>query len=450
VESNSDSDSSRRIDFTEVFRGGDHAVTARDGSALRQRISVMALYCAIVYPSFYLLDVVAYPEHAPGFGLIRVTVMLLGSALLVEHRHGFFTMSGQRVFAQSTAIVATAGVALMCALSEGFASNYLIGLVLCFMAIATIEIFMPLALALALTSVFIFYVGACWWLSPAHSSAEMFSALFFGLGGVFFCVVSGTLLTLQRARIEAGRKRISDQKSQLERAYSQQKEFLNTMTHELRSPLNSISGFCDLIVRKELALKPKSKMYLGRIESCSSHLLGLINDILDLAKLEAGALRIVPGPVQIRPLLEEIVEETKALVARREIDVELRAPQDLVLESDAVRIRQIMTNLASNAAKFTPDGKIMIEARSIEDGVELSVRDTGMGVDPDKQKAIFSAFVQADIPQPTASTGTGLGLSIVTRLTQRLHGSVHLESEVDRGSRFSVKLPNLKTQDQAA
>lgn len=226
-------------------------------------------------------------------------------------------------------------------------------------------------------------------------------------------------------------------------------EFLATMSHELRTPLNSILGFSDVLVGSP-NLSDKQRRYVSHIQSSGRNLLSLINDVLDLAKIESGKMERHPVEFAIADLVERMVGSMLPLAEKKNIDlawdVDLRIP---VLMQDPGKIQQILNNLLSNAIKFTPEGgrvKVRAELES-DERFALVVEDTGIGIPLEDQERIFEKFRQGkNAPGMTETLtrqyeGTGLGLSIVRELSKLLGGDVHLVSEFGKGSVFSVSLP---------
>jgi signal transduction histidine kinase len=225
-------------------------------------------------------------------------------------------------------------------------------------------------------------------------------------------------------------------------------EFLTNMSHELRTPLNSIIGFSEVLETVE-SLNEKQQRYASNIKHSGRVLLELINDILDLAKLESGKMDARPSDFGIAQLLGELTEMVRNLAAEKRIDLQVRVDETLPpLRQDQVKVRQILTNLISNAIKFTPEGgRITISAlRDERDQLVLTVQDTGVGIPEDEREIIFEKFRQGTAAiganQLTREhSGTGLGLSIVKELCILLGGKVELESAVGKGSTFTVTLP---------
>jgi signal transduction histidine kinase len=226
-------------------------------------------------------------------------------------------------------------------------------------------------------------------------------------------------------------------------------DFLATVSHELRTPLNSILGFSEVLSSIE-ALDNKQRRYVGNIQRSGRMLLDMINDILDLAKMESGKMEIRPTEFRISSLISTLCEMARPLAEKKNIDLDCDAPPTLPpLRQDQAKVQQILNNLLSNAIKFTPEGgRINVSAERDEQGdLRLKVTDTGIGISPDEQLLVFEKFRQASsvLPDGDAMTreysGTGLGLSIVRELCRLLGGDVSLESELGKGSTFTVRLP---------
>ena len=232
-------------------------------------------------------------------------------------------------------------------------------------------------------------------------------------------------------------------REQAEEANRTKSNFLANMSHELRTPLNAIIGFSRVIMRRSKdTLDQKQFDNLQKILSSAEHLLSLINNILDLSKIEAGHMELYPDAVEIEPLIEsclrtvEPMVQNKGLVLRREIAADIPT-----LCTDQDKLKQILINLLSNAVKFTTTGRITVSARQRGDAVEIAVADTGIGIPPDQLDTIFVAFRQVDSSSTREYGGTGLGLSITQHLVQLLSGEIAVESERGTGSTFTVTIP---------
>jgi hypothetical protein len=219
------------------------------------------------------------------------------------------------------------------------------------------------------------------------------------------------------------------------------------MSHELRTPLNAIIGFSE-VLRDEYfgSLNEKQADYVNDILESGKHLLSLINDILDLSKVEAGKLELEPSRVNLKDLLENSLVMIKEKCMKNGIDLSFSIAEgldDLEISADERRLKQVMFNLLSNAAKFTPDGgAIKLEAEKKGEEVVVSVEDTGIGVAPDDQEKIFEEFHQVKGSLQDKTPGTGLGLPLAKRLVEMHKGRIWIESEGEgKGSRFSFTLP---------
>jgi signal transduction histidine kinase len=214
------------------------------------------------------------------------------------------------------------------------------------------------------------------------------------------------------------------------------------MSHELRTPLNSILGFSEVLLSSD-HLNEKQQRWLRNIQSSGEQLLNLINDILDLAKIEAGKMEIRPEEFSIRDICEGLLNMFRPLAEKKNIDLRLQVEPDIaLLRQDPGKLQQILSNLLSNAIKFTPEGgRVLLKAESAPPYLILTVADTGVGIAPEEQELVFEKFRQAGNPLTREQSGTGLGLSIVRELSKLLGGEVTLQSELGRGSTFTVRLP---------
>jgi signal transduction histidine kinase len=220
-------------------------------------------------------------------------------------------------------------------------------------------------------------------------------------------------------------------------------EFLANMSHELRTPLNAVLGYAELIQDGIYGEVP-SKMadVLERIQQNGRHLLGLINDVLDLSKIEAGQLTLSPVDYSMRELVLDVVSATEALAAEKQLAIEVDAPADLPPgRGDERRLTQVLLNLVSNAIKFTEAGRVSIRAK-VEDGSFLvTVSDTGVGIAPEHQVRIFEEFQQVDSSSTRRKGGTGLGLAIAKRIVELHGGRIWVDSTPGQGSTFAFTLP---------
>jgi signal transduction histidine kinase len=230
---------------------------------------------------------------------------------------------------------------------------------------------------------------------------------------------------------------------ELETASRHKSEFLANMSHELRTPLNAILGFSQVLEKKLFGeLNSKQEEYVEDIHSSGNHLLSLINDVLDLSKVEAGQIELEVAPFSLREAVERGVVMVRERASKNGVALAAEIePEVQVVSGDERRIRQILFNLLSNAVKFTPaGGRIDVSARLVDGEIQLAVADTGPGIAPEDVDRIFEEFQQTDVGAQHHE-GTGLGLALSKRLVELHGGRIWVESEVDAGSRFVFTLP---------
>jgi GAF domain-containing protein len=239
---------------------------------------------------------------------------------------------------------------------------------------------------------------------------------------------------------------IQEKSRQLQLASENKSQFVSSMSHELRTPLNAIIGLTEMMVTNAARFgTEKAQEPLQRVHRAGTHLLGLINQVLDLSKIEAGKLELNPQTVQLAPLIDEVVDTARQLAEQNKNRLAVDTPADLgTLTVDPMRLRQILLNLLSNACKFTKQGDVKLEARRLVDGrdqIEIAVADSGIGMTPEQQAKVFEEFTQADATTAQRFGGTGLGLAITRKLARMMGGDVTVSSEPGKGSVFTVRLP---------
>jgi len=256
------------------------------------------------------------------------------------------------------------------------------------------------------------------------------------------CIIIYTDIT-ERKRYEEALTAARDQAQAMSLTKS---AFLASMSHELRTPLNAIIGLTEMMVSNahrfgtEKAAEP-----LRRVHRAGTHLLGLINQVLDLSKIEAGKLELSPETVNLAPLLEDVIGTARQLAEQNKNRLLLETQENPgQLTVDPMRLRQILLNLLSNACKFTKQGEVKLRVKKVVDGrnwIEIAVSDTGIGMTPEQQAKLFEEFTQADSSTARQYGGTGLGLSITRKLARMMGGDVTVTSEPGKGSVFTVRLP---------
>jgi signal transduction histidine kinase len=266
----------------------------------------------------------------------------------------------------------------------------------------------------------------------------------------------------QKAELEASQRRLEAQTRELvtanavaelaqqtaEQANRAKSRFLANMSHELRTPLNAIIGYSEMLMEEAEDQGAKGiTPDLEKIRGAGKHLLGLINEVLDLSKIEAGKMELDLEEFEVGPLLEEVAATVRPMVTQNNNTLELSADPGLGgMRADATKLRQILLNLLGNAAKFTDGGRIVLAARRDEvDGGRLvfAVRDSGIGMTPEQVQRLFQPFTQADASTTRKYGGTGLGLTISRRFSQLMGGDITVESEPGAGTTFTVALPAL-------
>jgi signal transduction histidine kinase len=249
-------------------------------------------------------------------------------------------------------------------------------------------------------------------------------------------------LAIQNARLF---REIEDKGRQLEAASRHKSEFLANMSHELRTPLNAITGFSEVLLERMFGeINPKQTEYLQDILSSGRHLLSLINDILDLSKIEAGRMELTTATFHLPLALENALTLVKERATRHGIALDIDIDPALgEFVGDERKIKQVLLNLLSNAVKFTPEGgRIGVKAALADGAVEIAVSDTGIGIAPKDQEAIFEEFRQVGSDEARKVEGTGLGLTLTKKFVEMHGGRIWVESEVGKGSTFRFTLPS--------
>ena len=251
-------------------------------------------------------------------------------------------------------------------------------------------------------------------------------------------------ISMATVELEERNRRLEWQSRELEKASRLKSEFLASMSHELRTPINAVLGYTSLM-REEIygELTDKQKTGLEKINTASQHLLDLINDILDLSKIEAGKMPVYLEEMALRHVLNELSEAVEPLVREKGLAFTIDADEDIpALFTDRTKLKQILLNLLSNAVKFTSRGGVTLEAELIgNDRIRMAVEDTGIGIKQEDLDKIFDDFRQVDQTPTREYGGTGLGLSITRKLIALLDGEIQVESHYGKGTRFTVELP---------
>jgi signal transduction histidine kinase/CheY-like chemotaxis protein len=253
-------------------------------------------------------------------------------------------------------------------------------------------------------------------------------------------VANQVALAVENARAYEELQKTAEQLKEMDRLKTQ---FLANMSHELRTPLNSIIGFSRVILKGiDGPITEQQRDDLTSIYNNGQHLLGMINDILDISKIEAGKMALIFEPVDLQQIISGVMSTAAALVRDKPIKLEQEVALNLpIIRADGTRVRQVILNLLSNAAKFTEEGQITLRAWTDEDHITISVEDTGIGIPPKHQTTIFEEFRQVDASTTRRTGGTGLGLAISRHFVEMHGGRIWVESEPDVGSTFTFTLP---------
>ena len=249
-----------------------------------------------------------------------------------------------------------------------------------------------------------------------------------------------SVLTIQNARLF---REIEDKSRQLEEASQHKSQFLANMSHELRTPLNAILGYAELMADGAYG-EPSEKMLgiLKRLEANGRHLLGLINDVLDLSKIEAGQLVLSLNDYSIKDMMQGVYIAVEPLAGNKKLNFKLEVPPDLPpARGDERRLSQVLLNLVGNAIKFTDTGEVAMKASTAKGSYTVAVRDTGPGIAEADQAKIFEEFQQLESTHTKAKGGAGLGLAISKRIIEMHGGRIWVESQPGQGSTFTFTLP---------
>ncbi len=258
--------------------------------------------------------------------------------------------------------------------------------------------------------------------------------------GMVEAVANQVALAIENARAYEELQKTAEQLKEMDRLKTQ---FLANMSHELRTPLNSIIGFSRVILKGiDGPINAQQRADLTSIYNNGQHLLGMINDILDISKIEAGKMELIFEPVDVQQIISGVMSTAIALVRDRPIELRQEVAPDLpIIRADGTRLRQVILNLLSNAAKFTEEGQVTLRAWADEEQITISVEDTGIGISPEHQTTIFEEFRQVDASTTRRTGGTGLGLAISRHFVEMQGGRIWVESEPGVGSTFTFTLP---------
>ena len=240
-------------------------------------------------------------------------------------------------------------------------------------------------------------------------------------------------------RLQRNNRELAFARDQALAASQAKSSFLANMSHEFRTPLNAIIGYSDMLLEEEELLQEHQGRDLARIRESGSHLLRLVNGLLDLSKVEAGKMELEISQVKLDSLLREVEDTIRPLVQQQSNELQIQQPEEpVILSTDVLKLKQCLINLLGNAAKFTQEGKLKMVAHVKGNLLQVEVHDTGIGMSVEQMSMIFIPFTQADASTTRKYGGTGLGLTLARRFAQLLGGDIQVRSELDKGSVFTL------------
>jgi signal transduction histidine kinase len=256
-------------------------------------------------------------------------------------------------------------------------------------------------------------------------------------------VASQTELAREVERHLATARQLRAAKVEAERANSAKSDFLAKMSHELRTPLNAVIGYSEMLLEEaQDAGREQQSADVKKINSAGKHLLSLVSDVLDLSKLEAGKMEIYVERVDLAKLVADVGESSAEMIHDKGNELVVECPPDIgMIEGDAVKLRQAILYLTSNAGKFTREGRVVLSARRAGEWVDIAVKDTGAGISRENLVNLFQNFGEAEGATTSKYGGTGLGLALSQKLCRLMGGDVSVESELGKGSCFTIRVP---------
>jgi signal transduction histidine kinase len=419
----------------------------------RERIRSGKVACALVVflmPAGIVLDRYIYPEHVTDFILLRVSCSVLAGALWVLHTTSF---GGRyyRFLGIPIALLPAFFISWMIYMTEGPESTYYAGLVLILLAVNAIVHWSTLESLLAIGMLFLSYLIAC---IPWNISKE--SGIFFN--NIYFLVLTGIIVVtgnylynqlhfrefVLRYELSQNRQKLEETNQKLVEMDRIKSRFFANISHELRTPLTLLLAPLQTVIQEwDAALQPDMRQLLLIMQSNGMRLLKLINDLLDLVRLESGKMEVKREPIAIEPFLYGLTNAVKKSAEDRGIHLEtVSDPAITTVLADSDKLERILLNLLFNALKFTPaGGKVEVKAKRENGELLLEVSDTGTGISEEQLPFIFDRFWQADTSSQRKYRGVGIGLALVKELVEVQGGSVAVTSEIGKGTQFTVRLP---------
>jgi len=400
------------------------------------------LLAIFMYATFAILDLWIVPDYAHITWAIRFTVTLIFALVFGFSFTRYFRETYQYVMLVSALIGGGGLVGMIYFIPEVHGYLYYPALIIAFVFFYTM---------LGMRFINAFYANVAMVVMYnvvviAHKDIPIYMLVnnnYFLVGATVVTAAAGYIIEQQRRISFLKSLVVEELRQQADEANIAKSRFFASMSHELRTPLNAIIGYSEMLLEDEKSARnPTKTQDLAAIEMAGRHLLRLINDVLDLAKIESGKIELVPERILIQELVTRILATVSPLAAGNDNQVKLdidNAPESII--QDAMRLEQILINLLSNACKFTEHGEITFSIRSQGEMVLFSIRDTGIGMNEAQLQNLFNEYTQADAKITRDYGGTGLGLAISKQFVDLLGGTISVNSVVGSGSRFDVQLP---------
>ena len=424
------------------------SVLTRNAQSLR----VQAVLATVLVPAFWLLDWVVVPDYVFELFFLRLSITLYALfALIAGFRRPQWTENRADQLTITLMWMAAFSIAVMCWLHDGYESPYYAGMILVVIVVGSLSSW-PLKLSLIFNiPVYGFYmIPLCLGLLPVKNAGLMLCAQFFLLSTMIITIASQNHRYRLEEREFNASLALQHTTASLEQAYEQLKQldrlknqFFSNITHELRTPLTMILSPIETMLDGEAGqLSDHQQKLLDSVSGNALKLLRLINDLLDLAKLEERFLRLQLKKTNVAKILETMTEYSKPLAARKEIAINININGEIpAVYIDPEKMERVFVNLLSNALKFTVSGgRVGVSIEAGENEVRVAFSDTGIGIEKDKLETIFQRFSQADASVTRRYGGTGIGLAFAQEIVDLHNGSLSVESEINKGSTFTVGL----------
>ena len=416
----------------------ERAVADETNRLTAQRLPIGAVAFAVIFAVAGAIELGVHPERARVYAAVFAAELLTVGGATLLCRQVRWRSHAQSV-AAGTAIALIAWVGAYHALVQGEAEVLAIALLY---LVAGVFVLLPMGwrrqLAVALSALVIYAIDV----ALGERRATPLPLDFLGLGAICALSVAGSAFRAhQRWTVFGQAAELRATNAALAEANAAKNQFLASVSHELRTPLNIIVGYTDLLIEGHFGLLPGDAIdALERIARNSGGLVYLINDLLDLSRMEAGRLLVRLGPVQLGPVFIQMEEFMRSRLDSKDVRFLTSPPTPLSVVADRDRLEQILVNLLSNAVKFTDRGEIALRAQaSAGSTVTIEVQDTGVGIAGSELPRIFEPFSQGEIGKQRG--GVGIGLSLSSRLATAMGGELSVRSEGGRGSTFSLRLP---------